>query len=125
MAQAGQGTAIAPNKKTVKIDANGTVDHPIVTIPNGGIVEFKSETAHVWEVEFLDPDGADFYPLAAVVPANGSVDFVGKSQLDSDTCEYRILPFSGGAAPGKAGRIMGNNQIIIGGGRPETPKRRK
>jgi hypothetical protein len=123
MPQAGQATAIAPNK-TVKIDSDGTVDHPNVKIPNGGIVEFKSETAHSWEVQFLDPDGADFYPLAIRVPANGSVDFVAKSQQDSDVCEYRVLPAFGATAPGKPNRIMGNNQIIIGGG-ADNPKRRK
>lgn len=123
MAQAGQAKAIAPNE-IVTINSKGGVNKPSVTIPDGGIVRFDSPTEHAWEVQFLDPDGADFYPLTILVPAKGSVDFVGKSQQDSDTCEYRVLPLFGAAAPGKTGRIMGNNQIIIGGG-AENPKRRK
>lgn len=123
MAQAGQAKAIKPNK-VVKIDANGGVDNPIVKIPNGGIVEFTAETEQAWEIQFIDPDGADFYPLAIVVPAIGATYFVGNIQPDSDTCEYSVIPFLGSKPSKKPNRVMGNNKIIIGGGE-ETPKRRK
>ena len=122
MAKAGLAPVITPNK-VVKIDANGGVDHPIVKVPNGGIVEFRSETDHAWEIQLIDTDGADFYPLAIIVPAIGSTYFVGNIQPDSDTVEYNVIHL--GSTPSKKpNRVMGNNQIIIGGGGEDT-KRRK
>lgn len=120
MAKAGQAAVISPNK-VVKIDANGGVDNPIVKIPNGGMVEFRSETDHAWEIQLIDPDGADFYPLAIVVPGIGSTYFVGNIQPDSDTVEYNVIHL--GSAPSKKpNRVMGNNQIIIGGGKEEAKR---
>jgi hypothetical protein len=124
MAKAGQAPVISPNK-VVRIDAFGGVDRPVVTIPNGGIVEFRAITDQAWEIQFIDPDGADFYPLSIVVPAVGATYFVGNVQPDSDTCEYNVVPFLGGKAPGKPNRVMGNNKIVVGGNNPDTPKRRK
>ena len=123
MAKAGQAAVISPNK-VVKIDANGGVDHPSITIPDGGIVEFRSETDKAWEIQLIDTDGADFYPLAIIVPAIGATYFVGNIQPDSDTVEYNVIPL--GSTPSKKpNRVMGNNQIIIGGGKEGKSKDRK
>jgi hypothetical protein len=113
MAQAAQAKKIAPNG-TVKIDANGGVDNPSVTIPNPGIVKFESETEHSWEIAFDDNDGG-YYPMTLLVPAYSSAYLVGESDAGITECAYDVNPLFGGASRGKPRRIMGNNKIIIGG----------
>jgi hypothetical protein len=115
MAQTGQAQAIAPNA-TVTIYADGKVDKPEITIPNHGIVEFRSETTRAWEVELVDSDSGGFYPLAIIVPGIGAAYFIGNAQTLSDTVEYTIVSLLGNTPPVKGKRVMTNNRIIIGDG---------
>jgi hypothetical protein len=125
MAQPAPAMKLKPSK-TVIIKPNGEVDQPIVRIPDGGILEFKSEANDLLEIVLIDPDGGDFYALSIPVQAHGCAYFIGNIQPDQDQCEYVVQAVDGRAAAKNPARVMGNNKIIIGGGgTPETPKRRK
>jgi hypothetical protein len=124
MPQTGQAVKTVPNVR-VTISAEGIPDKPSVEVVTRGIVEFRSDTDRSWEVDFIDSDGNDFFPLTVFVPAHGSVWCVANSQQDNDACDYTILPF--GPQARKAAKRPGPDTtyvIVIGGGKP-GPKGRK
>ena len=117
MAQAGQALKIVPTVK-VTIDAYGVPDKPSIEVKNLDIVEFRSETDNSWEIDLIDSDGGDYFPLMILVPAHGHAYFVANSQQDNDECEYKILPLIERiTARAKKPGPETNYVIIIGSGK--------